>query len=84
MPRRDFWSNVKSKLMSSQSACRQWRKTHSDPTEALISQKTNALGVLQEEADEESLGLVKSLQEEINDLIELEDLKWRQRASKIG
>jgi hypothetical protein len=82
MPGRDSWSNVKSKLMSSQSACRQWRKTRSDPTEALISQKTSALGVLLEEADEESLGLVKSLQVEINDLIELEDLKWRQRAKQ--
>ncbi|XP_062172125.1 uncharacterized protein LOC133877747 [Alnus glutinosa] len=80
MLRRDTWSNVKSKLMSSQYACRQWRKTHSDPTEALILQKTSVLGVLQEEADEESMVLVKSLQLEINDLIELKDLKWRQRA----
>jgi hypothetical protein len=82
MPGQDTWSNVKSKLKSSQSACRQWRKTHSNPTEALILQKTSVLGVLQEEANEESMGLVKSLQVEINDLIEIEDLKWRQRAKQ--
>lgn len=73
---------VKQKIEHSSLACQQWSKEHADPTKLLIGQKTRALADLQGEGDGFNLDVIHHLQDEDNDLIELEDLKWRQRSKQ--
>lgn len=55
---------------------------NSDPTAHLILQKSSFLSNLQDEGDGTDWEQVQNLQSEVNDLIEIEDLKWRQRAKQ--
>lgn len=75
-----MWRVLKEKLANSQKACLQWRKRNEDPTASMISRKTTELRVLQEECEESDLDQIMNLRMEINELIELEELKWRQQA----
>lgn len=68
VPSCDIWEGVKTKIGKSQVVCKEWRRDNIDPNESLITEKTKQLGILQGE--------------EVNDLIELEDLKWRQKAKQ--
>jgi hypothetical protein len=55
---------------------------HADPTDHLIMQKTLQLGVLQGEGEALDMDHLNSLQDEVNNLIEMEDLKWKQQAKQ--
>jgi hypothetical protein len=55
---------------------------HANPTDQLILQKTTQLGELQGVGDDSELEQINQLQGEVNDLIEMEELKWRQRAQQ--
>jgi hypothetical protein len=78
----DIWGALKEKITASQFACRKWRKTIADPTAELIGQKTKELGDLQEEGEASDMEHLNHLQLEVNELLESEDVKWRQRAKQ--
>jgi len=76
------WEPLKENFLKSQHVCKNWQKVHADPTDHLILQKTLMLGELQEEGEVSDMDHLNSLQEEVNNLIEMEDLKWKQRAKQ--
>jgi len=80
--RRDPWEELKEKITKSQHALSHWRKVSADPTKQLIQQKAKLLGDLQGEGNESHMETIHQIQSEVNDLIEIEDLKWWQRAKE--
>jgi hypothetical protein len=51
-------------------------------TEKYIKEKTAKLGKIQEEADPNKTPMEKELKKEILDMLEQEELKWRQQAKE--
>jgi hypothetical protein len=82
VPSHDIWEGVKTKIGKSQIVCKQWRRVNIDPNDRLITEKTKQLGKLQVDETEAVMENIKQLRKEVNDLIELEDLKWRQKAKQ--
>jgi len=76
---RQTWNVVKQKIDQSSMVCRQWSRDNVEPTESLINQKTKSLVKLQGLGDGADIEAINSLQDEVNELIELEDVRWRQK-----
>jgi hypothetical protein len=73
---------VKEKIQKCQQEISKWNGSHKGQTEKLISQKTKRLEELQDGDGFLDLENIHTLQQEVNDLLEQEDLKWRQRAKE--
>jgi hypothetical protein len=78
----DPWVVLKEKIKNSQQALSKWTKENSSQTEILFRQKTNQLVVLQGEEEQIDMGKINSLQQEINELLEINELKWSQQAKE--
>lgn len=52
-----------------------------NPTRVL-TEKTNQLAALQLDEDPQNLDMIKALQSEIDKILEIEDIKWKQRAKQ--
>ncbi|XP_062170478.1 uncharacterized protein LOC133876208 [Alnus glutinosa] len=76
----DTWEVLKKKIDQSSHACRRWSSKTADPTDYLIEQKNKELSDLQDVGNAGDVEVVSQLQTEVNDLIECEDVKWRQKA----
>jgi hypothetical protein len=72
------WGVLKSKISTTQKVCLQWKQSNMDPTAGLIEKKTLELGALQGEAEVSDLEHIDLSQNEVNELVHLEELKWRQ------
>jgi hypothetical protein len=79
---RQTWNVVKQKIDQSSMVCRQWSRDNVEPTESLINQKTKSLVKLQGLGDGADIEAINSLQDEVNELIELEDVRWRQKSKE--
>jgi len=79
---RDPWGVLKAKITKSQHACKQWKRVRANPIDHLILQKTLQLGALRGEGEESDMELINQLQGEVSELIEMEELKWQQRANQ--
>ena len=74
------WQGVQKKLQDSKNGLLQWRKVNVRPNEVVIRKKKEQLTALQEDKVAAEGGLQKKLKEELANLMDKEDLFWRQRA----
>jgi gluconate kinase len=73
---------VKEKIQKCQQANIQGNGLHKGQTEKLITQKTKLLEELQDGDGILDLENIHKLQQEVSDLLEQDDVKWRQRAKE--
>lgn len=59
-----------------------WCKENFDKAEELKNQKTLQLSEIQESEGQISLDAINSLQLEVNELLEVSELKWRHKAKE--
>jgi exonuclease III len=76
------WQIIKEKLDRSRKGLLRWQKVNRDPTESLISQKTEQLRSLQGLNGIPNMEEVRKIKREVNELMSQVDLKWRQRAKE--
>jgi hypothetical protein len=72
----------KGKIQRCRKVIKQWVRKTKPLTEKCIQEKTAALAKLQEAADPLNVQVEKELKKEIHDMLEQEDLKWRQWAKE--
>jgi exonuclease III len=82
IPRKEGWHAIKQKLGNSKQGLLRWQQVNKCPTEEVIKQKTQLISSLQEVEGMPDLVNIRTLQGEVNELMEEEDLKWRQRANE--
>jgi hypothetical protein len=62
--------------------CPQWKKSNVVPTAGVMEKKTLELAVFQDNVEGSDMDLLNMLQNEVNELIELEELKWHQMSKQ--
>jgi hypothetical protein len=78
----DTWGVLKTKISNTRHLCLQWKKSNVDPTAGVIEKKTLELAVFQDNVQGSDMDLLNMLQNEVNELIELEELKWHQMSKQ--
>jgi hypothetical protein len=78
----DPWKGFTGNIHKCRKALKQWVKKSKPVSERSIVEKTATLGKIQEEADPLSEQMEKQLKKDILDLLEQEELKWRQWAKE--
>jgi arsenate reductase-like glutaredoxin family protein len=73
---------LKDKIKKSQQELSKWSKKNSGHTEELINLKTKQLKELQGGEGLLDMEKIKKLQREVNEVKELDELKWQQRAKE--
>lgn len=81
-PAVDPWEKIRGKIKRCQKATMMWVKKTVQVNEALLQTKTRELAVLQQRETEGEKLAEAELQAEIYDLMEIEDLKWKQGAKE--
>jgi hypothetical protein len=76
------WGRVKSNIANCQKSLAKWQRVNKDPIDGLIAKKTTEIQMLQEQEGNFNQQTIRGLQEEVNELIKSDDLKWRQRAKE--
>jgi hypothetical protein len=76
------WAQVKNKLETSKKAIVQWRKKKVQEGDRGVEEKIGRLKNLQEQGGVEVQEDITLLQSEINNILEKEDLKWKQLAKE--
>jgi hypothetical protein len=79
----DTWGVLITKISNTQHMCLQWKKSNVDPTAGVIEKKTLEPVVFQDNVEGSNMDLLNMLQNEVNELIDLVELKWHQM-SKTG
>lgn len=78
----DVWEILKEKIHKCQQALTTWNGAHIDQIEKVITQKTKLLEELQNGDGLLDLENIHNLQQEVNELMEQDDVKWRQQAKE--
>jgi hypothetical protein len=78
----DKWAVLRRKLDSCRKDLKCWAKTYDDKKTMDIQKLEESLQEVQKEGDPGKLEVEMSLKEELDNLLEAEDLKWRQRAKE--
>jgi ribonuclease HI/exonuclease III len=78
----DGWRSITEKLDESKKAILTWKRANRKDTDISICNLTRKLQELQEVKGVPNIGEVRAIQKNIQDCMEVEDLKWRQRAKE--
>jgi hypothetical protein len=81
-PRGDPWTNVQGKMKRCKKSIQVWVKKVVNATEESIREKSRALEILQTEESGHAKEEEVWLKDEIENLLEKEEVKWKQRAKK--
>jgi len=76
------WRILKDKLSGCRKSLKIWVRKQVNAVKEQINQKEEELQSLQLQGNRDTSGQKDLIKEELNDLLEQEDLKWRQRAKK--
>lgn len=76
------WEMVKTNLEKSKKKLLVWRKINKGPSEDTINQKVGELQKLYEAEGQLDVGSIKSLQVEVDEIMEWDELKWKQLAKE--
>jgi ribonuclease HI len=79
---RDVWGVVRIKMENSKRGLLQWKRTQPQHTETELQEKTAAIQTLQAADGVFDMGAVRGLQKEVDEILEQDELKWRQRAKE--
>jgi hypothetical protein len=82
IPTREPWVGFKRKLQKCKKVIQRWVQKSKPPTEKYIKEKTTELAKIQEEANPMKAHEEKELRQEIHNLLEQEEIKWKQRAKE--
>jgi exonuclease III len=78
----DGWKSITEKLDESKKALLSWKRASREETDISICSLTKKLQELQEVNGLPNVGEVREIQKKIQDCMEVEELKWRQRAKE--
>lgn len=70
------------RLQNCQHVLSRWSSTKFKNSARILTEKTNQLVALQLDEDLQKLDMIKILQSEIDKLLEIKDIKWKQRAKR--
>jgi hypothetical protein len=79
---RDAWGAVKTKLNNSRRGLLRWKRCQPYHPEVALQEKTAAIQTLQAVDGVLDLEAIRGLQTEVDELLEQDKLKWRQRAKE--
>jgi hypothetical protein len=78
----DKWAVLRRKLDSCRNDLKCWARMYDGKKNMDIQNLEESLQEVQKEGDPRKLEIEKLLKEELDNLLEVEDLKWRQRAKE--
>jgi hypothetical protein len=81
-PSNDPWVGFKRKIHKCQKVIKKWVKKSQPLTEKIILEKKKKLAAIQQEENPINIQVEKELKEELYEMLEQEELKWRQRAKE--
>jgi hypothetical protein len=73
---------VRNKLQQCQKVLFGWNRRKFGDTEERLKSKNNELAKLQQAESSSNQGAVKKLQDEIDEILEQEDVRWKQRSKQ--
>jgi hypothetical protein len=78
----DKWQNMKEKLEVCSKGLLRWRRKNRGESKNALKEKTQQLEFLQRERAEPEMERIRGLQKELQDLLEKEEIKWKQKSKK--